>query len=210
MATVKKQLFFYLCTTHYIWFLENIKKKICSYVPVAEDDLNFLLQFYKKMEIRKGHFLVKPEERIAHFYYMEKGCVCYYKKDETRTKVMEFFTEGSFFTDLYAYIEEIPSGAYLEATEDSLVYAISKTDVLKAFDRSHGLERFGRLSMQDGFMRLFRRNNQLKNLSHQERYLRLLQKRPHLFQRVPQYLIASYLGLTPVGLSKIRKRVVEQ
>lgn len=155
----------------------------------------------------KGDTLVKPGQYVKWFYFLEKGCVCYYTEDESSTKVMEFFTEGDFFTDLYAYIEEIPSATYLSATEDCTVYAILKEDVQKSFDRSHDLERFGRLSMQESFAEIFRRNNHLKNLSNQERYLRLLQKRPGLFQRVPQYLIASYLGLTPVGLSKIRKRL---
>ncbi|NHF58102.1 Crp/Fnr family transcriptional regulator [Flavobacteriaceae bacterium TP-CH-4] len=188
--------------------MEDIKKKIRSYVAINDADLDYSLQFYKKMTISKGRFLVRPGQPINHFYFMQHGCMCYYIQDTSGIRVMEFFTENQFFTDLYAYIEEIPSTSYLEATEDCVVYAISKEDALKSFDHSHNLERFGRLSMQDGFMQLFRRNNHLKNLSNQERYLRLLQKRPDLFQRVPQYLIASYLGLTPVGLSKIRKRLV--
>jgi len=61
--------------------------------------------------------------------------------------------------------------------------------------------------MQDAFIKTFSRVERLNNRTNEERYLRLLAKRPSLFQRVPQYLIASYLGLTPVGLSKIRKRL---
>jgi len=61
--------------------------------------------------------------------------------------------------------------------------------------------------MQDAFLKTFRSAAYLNHLTKEERYLRLLQKRPYLLQRVPQYLIASYLGLTPVGLSKIRKRL---
>lgn len=165
------------------------------------------MQFYREIGFNKGDLLIKPDQYVRYFYFLKKGCICYYTEDGAGTKVMEFFTEGDFFTDLYAYIEEIPSASYLSATEDCIVYAILKEDVEKSFDRSHELERFGRLSMQDGFVQLFRRNNHLKNLTPQERYQRLLQKRPDLFQRVPQYLIASYLGLTPVGLSKIRKRL---
>lgn len=167
----------------------------------------YSLQFYKKMEISKGDMLIVPDQYVKYFYFLKTGCVCYYIEDDSGTKVMEFFTEGEFFTDLYAYIEEKPSASYLCATEDCTLYAILKKDVEESFNHSHDLERFGRLSMQDSFVQLFRRNNQLKNLSPQERYQRLLKKRPQLFQRVPQYLIASYLGLTPVGLSKIRKRL---
>ena len=187
--------------------MEKLKHKIRSYTKVCDADLEYSLQFYKKIHIAKGELLIKPQQYVRYFYYLDKGCVCYYTENTTGVKVMEFFTEDTFFTDLYAYIEEIPSGSYLSATEDCLIYAILKEDVLKSFDYSHDLERFGRLSMQSAFAAIFRRNNHLKNLSHQERYVRLLQKRPDLFQRVPQYLIASYLGLTPVGLSKIRKRL---
>ena len=64
--------------------------------------------------------------------------------------------------------------------------------------------------MQKAYINNFQKINRIKNLSNQERYLQLLEKRPSLFQRVPQDMIASYLGLTPVGLSKIRKRLSQQ
>ncbi|AXT55509.1 Crp/Fnr family transcriptional regulator [Aquimarina sp. MMG015] len=190
--------------------MKDLEQKIRSFTPVSDSDMEYGLQFYKKEIYKKGAYLVKPEQSIQDFYFMKKGCVTYYTIEEGVTRVMEFFTEGSFFTDLYPYIEEIPSESYLEVIEDSIVYTISKTDALKVFDYSHALERFGRLSMQKAFINNFQRINRMKNLSNQERYLQLLEKRPSLFQRVPQYLIASYLGLTPVGLSKIRKRLSQQ
>ncbi len=187
--------------------MEDLKKTILSYAQVSDSDMEFGLQFYKKQIFKKGSFLLRPDQYINHFYFMKQGCVSYYTIENGTTQVMEFFTEGYFFTDLYAYIQEIPSQSYLEALEDTTVYSISKTDVQKVFDHSHQLERFGRLSMQRTFVINFQRINQLRNLTNQERYLQLLKKRPSLFQRVPQYLIASYLGVTPVGLSKIRKRL---
>ncbi|MDH7446639.1 Crp/Fnr family transcriptional regulator [Aquimarina sp. 2201CG14-23] len=190
--------------------MKDLEQKIRSFTPVTDSEMEFGLQFYRKETFKRGTHLVKPGQYIHDFYFMKQGCVTFYSIEEGITRVMEFFTEGSFFTDLYPYIEEIPSESYLEVTEDSIVYRISKTDALKVFDHSHALERFGRLSMQKAFINNFQRINQLKNLSNQERYLQLLEKRPSLFQRVPQYLIASYLGLTPVGLSKIRKRLSQQ
>ncbi len=172
--------------------------------------MEFGLQFYKKEIFRKGAHLLQAGQYISDFYFVQRGCISYYTLEEGKAQVMEFFTEGYFFTDLYAYIQGIPSESYLEALEDCVVYKISKEDVQKVFDHSHQLERFGRLSMQRTFVINFQRINELRNLSNQERYLQLLKKRPTLFQRVPQYLIASYLGLTPVGLSKIRKRLSQK
>ncbi|MEM9824251.1 MAG: Crp/Fnr family transcriptional regulator [Bacteroidota bacterium] len=187
--------------------LEKLRKKLCSYNQLTEEDLSYALQFYKEKRVAKGDFLLQTGQMVNHFYYLEQGCICYYLLKDGSEKVMEFFTEDDMFTDLYAYIEEIPANAFLRAEEDCRLFYISKQDVTRSFDHSHPLERSGRLSMQDAFVKAFRRITHLNNLSNEERYLRLLEKRPELFQRVPQYLIASYLGLSPVGLSKIRKRL---
>jgi CRP-like cAMP-binding protein len=187
--------------------IDSLKSKIQAYTKVSDSDMQFGLQFYKEKKVSKGQHIIKPGQLARNFYFLKKGCVSFYAEDESGIKVMEFFTENTFFTDLYAYIEEIPSENYLEATEDCELFYISKSDILKSYNHSHELERFGRLSMQEAFIKTFQRTSDLKMLSNQERYLKLLEKRPDLLQRVPQYLIASYLGLTPVGLSKIRKRL---
>ncbi|MEM9144430.1 MAG: Crp/Fnr family transcriptional regulator, partial [Bacteroidota bacterium] len=163
----------------------------------------------KKVVLKKGETLIRPGEKVCNFYYLNTGCINYYKIVEGAVSVLEFYTEDVFFTDLYAYVLNKPATSFLEATEDTVVYTINKTDVEHCFRKSHQLERFGRLSMQDAFVRTFTRVERLNNKTNEERYLRLLRKRPGLFQRVPQYLIASYLGLTPVGLSKIKKRLVK-
>ena len=187
--------------------MQNLKNKILSYTQIGEDDMNYTLQLYKKIELNKGAFLVQQGQRVNCFYYLDKGCINYHNIENGEVKVLEFYTDGVFFTDLMAYVLEKPSNSFLQATENTTVYAINKADVENSFKQSHQLERFGRLSMQDAFIRSFKRVERLNNRTNEERYLRLLEKRPLLFQRVPQYLIASYLGLTPVGLSKIRKRV---
>lgn len=187
--------------------MDKLRNKILSYTHVDSTSLDDALKSYKKVHVKKGEKLCHPGKLVKRFYYLHSGCIYYYKIEDGEIKVLEFYTEDTFFTDLYAYVQEVPSSSFLAATEDTLVYAITKTEVEKLFDSSHQLERFGRLSMQDAFIKTFSRVDRLNNRTNEERYIRLLEKRPGLFQRVPQYLIASYLGLTPVGLSKIRKRL---
>ena len=190
-------------TTH----LENLKQKILSYTPVDDEVVKEQMQCYQRMDLKKGDTLVIPGQLVHHFYYVATGCIYYFKLDEGDQKVLEFYTDDVFFTDLPAYVKGTPSNYYLKASETTVVYAIKKSDAEHSFKRSHQLERFGRLSMQEAFMKIFTRVERLNSRTNEERYLRLLEKRPDLFQRVPQYLIASYLGLTPVGLSKLRKRL---
>ena len=158
---------------------------------------------------KRQDYLFKEGQPVNHFYYVEKGCFCFYVLKDGVEQVLEFYTENEIFTDLYAFLEEKLSGSFVKATEDSILYKVSKKNVEKIFNHSHQLERFGRLSMQESFLKSFRNAARIKNRSNEERYLRLLEKRPDLFQRVPQYLIASYLGITPVGLSKLRKRLTK-
>lgn len=187
--------------------LQNLRNKILSYTTVDDEHLDYWLKAYEKIQLKKGETLISPGQIVTHFYYIDIGCIYYYKMDEGETKVREFYTEDVFFTDLLAYVKEAPSRYYLRASEDTTVYAIKKKDTEKSFESSHQLERFGRLSMQEAFIKSYSRVERLNSRTNEERYLRLLEKRPGLLQRVPQYLIASYLGLTPVGLSKIRKRL---
>ena len=190
-------------TTH----LENLKQKILSYTKVDDEVLEEQMQLYKRLALKKGDTLVTPGQLVHYFYYVSKGCIYYYKLEDGEPKVLEFYTDDVFFTDLPAYVKGTPSNYYLKASEDTVVHAIKKSDAENSFKKSHQLERFGRLSMQEAFIKIFTRVERLNSRTNEERYLRLLEKRPDLFQRVPQYLIASYLGITPVGLSKLRKRL---
>jgi len=188
-------------------YLDHLKKKVLSYTQVEALFLENQVQQYKRFPLKKGETLVTPGKRVKYFYYLASGCICYYKMEGGEIKVLEFYTEDVFFTDLLSYVNEIPSNYYLKAVEPTLVFGIKKVDAERLFESSHQLERFGRLSMQEAFLKLFNRVERMSIRSNEERYLRLLEKRPDLFQRVPNYLIASYLGMTPVGLSKLRKRL---
>lgn len=186
---------------------KNIKQKVLSYTLVDSDLLDYALSFYDLIYLKKGEKLISEGSHVNHFYYLDSGCISYYKIEEGELKVLEFYTQDVFFTDLMAYVKGTPSNYFLEAVEDSTILAVRKDLAEASFDRSHQLERFGRLSMQEAFIKMLNRVDRLNHRSNEERYERILQKRPDLFQRVPQYLIASYLGITPVGLSKLRKRL---
>ncbi len=178
-----------------------------SYTPVNGDLLEDALSFYDVIKLKKGERLISEGEPVRYFYYLDSGCISYYKMEEGEIKVLEFYTQDVFFTDLMAYVKGTLSSYFLEAVEDSTILAVRKDLAEASFDRSHQLERFGRLSMQEAFIKMLHRVDRLNHSSNEERYLRILHKRPELLQRVPQYLIASYLGITPVGLSKLRKRL---
>ncbi len=159
-------------TTH----LENLKQKILSYTQVDDEVVQEQMQFYQRIDLKKGDTLVTPGQLVDYFYYVATGCIYYYKLDEGEQKVLEFYTDDIFFTDLPAYVKGTPSNYYLKASEATVVYAIKKMDAENSFKRSHQLERFGRLSMQEAFIKIFTRVERLNSRTNEERYLRLRKK----------------------------------
>ncbi|MEO1438075.1 MAG: Crp/Fnr family transcriptional regulator [Bacteroidota bacterium] len=187
--------------------LENIKKIIKSFHDVPDDEMELILPHFEWIKLRKKEFLFREGQQIDKFYFVEEGCLNFFALFQGKEQVIEFYTEGIFFTELYSYVKDVPALCNVQALEDSVVLAIQKDTFNAAMDKSHALERFSHLMLQQGYLEQMIRSINKDARSNEDRYLRLMRKRPELFQRVPQYLIASYLGLTPVGLSKIRRRL---
>ena len=187
-----------------------LKNKILTYSKVSNEEFEFAFQYYKQERLQKGDLLIKEGDVADTLYFMQKGCVVFYALIDGEEKVIEFFMENDIFGDYHSYLKELPSKGHIRAIEDSVILGIKKADFEKILQKSHAMEHFGRKFLEERLLTVLINFQNNAVLSNEERYLRLMRKRPALFQRVPQYLIASYLGLTPVGLSKIRKRLSEK
>jgi CRP/FNR family transcriptional regulator, anaerobic regulatory protein len=187
--------------------LEALKRKILTYSKVSPSEFDYAFQFYRRQRIEKGELLSKEGDVTDTLYFMQKGCIVFYALIDGEEHVIEFFTESDIFTDFYSYLREVPSRGYLRATEDSIIIGVKKSDFEAILRQSHAFEHFGRKFLEERHLAVLINFQNNAVLTNEERYLRLMHKRPSLFKRVPLYLIASYLGLTAVGLSKIRKRL---
>lgn len=191
--------------------METLRNIVSHYnTKIPEKDIKYAYQYCDEIRVKKGELLNQEGEVVDSLYFMHKGCIVLYAKIDGAEKPIEFFTENDIFTDFYSYIREVPSRGYMRAVENCVIIGIKKTDFEHTLQKSHPLEHFGRKFLEDRLLNVLIDFQNNAVLSNEERYLRLISKRPYLFQRVPQYLIASYLGLTPVGLSKIRKRLSER
>ena len=121
-------------------------------------------------------------------------------------RTAQFFDSGQAITDPVSFLTGAPSAQRIEAVEPTAVLAIPKGPLLAAYDEDHAIERFGRLLVEEALVGTQRRASRLLNLSVEERYETFLRSRPEVAQRLPQYLIASYLGVTPEALSRVRGR----
>ncbi|MFK7946311.1 MAG: Crp/Fnr family transcriptional regulator [Saprospiraceae bacterium] len=191
--------------------METLRNIVSHYNgKIPEQDIKNAYKYCKEFRIKKGELLSNEGDVVDSLYFMHKGCIVLYAAIHGVEKPIEFFTENDIFTDFYSYVKEVPSRGYMRAVENCVIISIKKSDFEYVLQNSHPLEHFGRKFLEDRHLNVLIDFQNNAVLSNEERYLRLIRKRPYLFQRVPQYLIAAYLGLTPVGLSKIRKRLSER
>jgi len=187
---------------------KNILDNIKRYVSLNEDDEQQFISIVRTTKIKRRQFIVQPNFICSHQTYVLKGAFrSYFVNDEGMEHTIQFAIEDWFISDFNSYVNQSPASLFVEALEDSTVQQIAYEDVESLCDKNPKFERFFRLVAQKSFA--FSQRRVLSNLgkSAEERYLEFFNLYPSIVQRVPQYALASYLGMSPEFLSKIRKRL---
>ncbi|TWI85781.1 CRP-like cAMP-binding protein [Lacibacter cauensis] len=181
---------------------------IAKYITLTEEEKNAILQLNIFHTVKKGVILLKEGQYSKESYFVLRGCIrTYYLKDgEERTTA--FYTEMEALTP-NCVIHQTPSDYYVSCLEDtvlSISNADKETEINSQFPKFEIMCR----KMSEEILAKQRKDlDEFKISSPEQRYLNLLQNRPDLFQRVPQQQLASYLGITPQSLSRLRARVLE-
>jgi CRP/FNR family transcriptional regulator, anaerobic regulatory protein len=146
-----------------------------------------------------------------HFTFVVSGCFKMYAVDQSsKEHNLQFAVENDWITDLSSFYAEKPSVAYIEAIEPSVILQVKHADLLYLYTHYHKFDRNFRIIIEQKYIEL--QNRVLQNISStaEERYLSFLEQNPALANRLPNTQIASYLGITPEFLSKIRKDLVHK
>jgi len=187
--------------------MENeIVKYLSKYISLTDELTNVIVESTVIKSFKKGTILLKEGEISNVSYLVLKGCLRSYLLKDGEEKTLEFYTEEQPVAPI-SYGKGIPSEHYLECIEDSLLTINTPEHETKMFQKYPQFESICRI-MTEVLMAKYQESLVTYKLTTPEdRYLNLLQSRPDLIQRVPQYQLASYLGVKPESLSRIRKRL---
>ncbi|PTX59510.1 CRP-like cAMP-binding protein [Kordia periserrulae] len=190
---------------------QNILNNIKRYVQLTPEDEQQFISIVRTTTVKRRQFIVQPNFVCSHQTYVVKGTLrSYFVTDEGVEHTIQFAVEDWFISDFNSYITQTPASLFVEALEDSIVQQISYKDVEALCAANPKFEHFFRLVAQKSFA--FSQRRILSNLGKtaEERYLEFYNLYPSIVQRVPQYALASYLGMSAEFLSKIRKRLTQK
>lgn len=186
---------------------QNIHRKI----PLTDQDKQALSSRLKAKKLRKRQFLLEPGDDCDYLAFVEKGLLRSYLTDTKMIEhVMQFALEDYWIADLYSYLLRQPAQLTIEALEESNVLILPRQQLETLYEEVPAFERFFRLLMQNGYLTAQQRVLAAISDTAEDRYRQLIERSPLLEQRVPQHQIASFLGITPESLSRIKKRLYEQ
>ena len=187
---------------------EAIIKNISKHIQLNDEERQYFLSIlhYKKLE--RGKVLLKYGEIAKSQYFVIDGCLRNYSIDEDgKEHVIAFAPANWWVSDLYSYITETPSEHTIDALIPTEVFEIMKWDMDKVFDKIPKFERFFRILFQNSMVNQMRRIKQGMSVPAEDRYKEFIKQYPDIFQHIPLKHIASYLGISPEFLSKIRNKI---
>lgn len=182
---------------------------ISKYVSLTEDEKNFITSLDIFKTIKKDTTLLKEGQKSSEGYFVLKGCIRIYYIINGEEKTTAFYTEMEGLTP-HCVISKTPSEYYISCVEDTIIIVTNPDMEAESFDRFPKFETLCRILSEELVAKQQIDFDEFKTSSPEKRYLNLMQKRPDLIQRVPQHQLASYLGIKPQSLSRLRARIVEK
>lgn len=187
--------------------MEYFRKYLHQYLVLSDHEWNVFSKLYSVGTLKKGEFFARQGRVETSSGYLKKGVVrAFYRSSEGQEYNNMFFIDNQYFGAYASMVTRQPNKIDIQALTDCEILIADYSSITLLFDEFPRLERLGRLIAEKFFVYKEKRENELLMLQANERYEVFKQTYPNLENLIPQYHIASYLGITPTQLSRIRKQ----
>ena len=179
-----------------------------QYIPFDEEEKQYLREKIPVREVNKGAFLLKENAVSKEFFFNISGCVRMFYTVSGSERSTFFYTENQFISSYHSFTKQLPSKHALQCVEDTTLAVITHERAYEMLQLYPKFEVLARIMMEEELILFQEIISTFITMSPEERYLNLMTSHPELIQRIPQYHLATYIGVSPESLSRIKKRMV--
>lgn len=188
--------------------MDIFKAHLDKFITITEEEYGSIISFFKILEVKKKQNLMLDGEVCRQMYFVNKGCLRkFFVNEKGVEQTTEFAIENWWITDTFAFERQIPTNFSIQAVEHSSILVIDLQHQELLLQKHPVMERYFRMIYQRAYAASERRIRYLYEMSREELYMHFSTLYPWFIQRIPQYLIASFLNLTPEYLSEIRAKL---
>lgn len=187
--------------------MQQIRDNLELMTKLSDEDWNIFSSKLIRQEFPKKTAILQNGHIENYLSFIEKGILRYYIPSENKDLTFTFVFDGEFTSGYDSFITRLPVNYTIEALSDTILWRISYDDLQDIYAETKIGNAIGRLASEGLFIKKSKRELSLLNDSAEQRYLNLFTEQPHLIQKIPQKYLASYIGITPQALSRIRKRI---
>lgn len=186
---------------------QNLRQHLQKFVKVSENDFNFFTSKGKIVQLEKNESWQLEGKVSQNFGFVNSGLLRHFYNDNGNEKTEKFYMEQFWIGDYASFLSNTPSLRNYVAIEKSELLVFTFNQLQMFYDKVPSIEKFGRLYAEKLLVELHNRNRSFLLDSAEEKYIKFITEFPELSQKVPQYMIAQYLGVKPETLSRIRKKI---
>ncbi|MFN8287705.1 MAG: Crp/Fnr family transcriptional regulator [Chitinophagales bacterium] len=179
-------------------------------MPLSKEEIEGIVETMTIKQYKKGTVLLKEGQVSTEVYFVLEGCVRQYYLVDGEERTSNFFTEEQWVISMNSFMQNAPSRHYMDCCIDCSLVVGNREKEEGLYKRFPKLETVSRKVMEKVFAEQQEIMSSYSTDTAEQRYLKLLKSRPDLFQKIPQYQIASYVGVKPESLSRIRKRLLQK
>lgn len=177
-------------------------------VPLTQEEQSLIKTYLIPKKLRKKQYFLQEGDVCKTFAFIEKGALKAYSVDDTGNEhIIQFGLEGWIIADMYSFLTGEPATYNIDAIEDAELVLISKSAHEELLQKLPKYETYTRLNITRAYIAMQKRITSIISSPLEERYANFTALYPEIVQRVPQHMIASYMGLTPETLSRVRRRI---